>query len=128
MRSNSVILAQRKAAAGQAAAFMFWFQWQTPVLDGRPMAFHCSDLAFFFNNMDKCDMQTGNGPEARHLAEQMSDSWITFARTGNPNHKGIPQWNPVTPGGSETMIFDSKTTFNADPDSHERKVLEAVSV
>ena len=128
MRANSVTLAQRKAASGQAPAYMFWFQWQTPILDGRPMAFHCSDLAFFFNNMDKCEMQTGNGPEARHLAEQMSDSWIAFARTGNPNHKEIPQWNPVTPHGSETMIFDSRTTFNSDPDSHERKVLESASV
>lgn len=127
MRANSVVLAQRKAAMGLAPAFMFWFQWQTPVLDGRPMAFHCSDLAFFFNNMERCESQTGNGPEARKLAGQMSDAWIAFARTGNPNHKEIPLWGQVTQGGSETLILDTETRFNPDPDSNERKVLESVS-
>ena len=63
---------------------------------------------------------TGNGAVARRLAQQMSQAWIHFARTGNPNHAGIPKWDPVTANGSEMMIFDTESLFKADPDSLER--------
>src|SRR5205807_7913029 len=26
------------------------------------------------------------------LADTMSRTWITFAKTGNPNHEGLPHW------------------------------------
>ncbi len=126
-RDTAVTQAQRKAALGKAAAYNFWFQWQTPVLDGRPMAFHCSDLSFFFDNMERCETMTGNGPEARALSAQMSEAWIAFARTGNPNHPGIPKWSPVTPTGSQTMIFDAPTHFSEDPDSEERNLLNSLN-
>jgi para-nitrobenzyl esterase len=124
-RSNVMAQAQRKAALGKAPAYAFWFQWQTPVLDGRPMAFHCADLSFFFDNTERCETMTGNGPEARKLAGIMSDAWIAFAKTGNPNHPGMPKWGAVTPTGAETMIFDMPTRFSNDPDSAERQALKA---
>ena len=27
----------------------------------------------------------------------MSSAWVAFARTGNPNHAGIPSWAAVQP-------------------------------
>jgi para-nitrobenzyl esterase len=124
-RANAVTQAQRKAAAGGAPAYLFWMQWQTPILDGRPMAFHCADLSFFFNNMERCETMTGTGPEARKLYDQMSSVWIAFAKTGNPNHPGIPAWKPVTAEGAETMIFDAPCRFSIDSDAAERKALKA---
>ncbi len=38
----------------------------------------------------------------------MSEAWIAFVKTGNPNHKGMPKWDPVTSGKVATMVFDSK--------------------
>src|SRR4029077_1273997 len=35
-RHNCVTQAERQAALGGAPVYMFWFTWQTPVLDGRP--------------------------------------------------------------------------------------------
>jgi len=121
-RSTAIKQAQLKAAQGKAPAYNFWMQWQSPILSGRAMAFHCFDLCFFFNNSDRCDNMTGNGAVAKRLALQMSQAWIHFARTGNPNHAGIPKWDPVTVNGSETMIFDTESHFNVDPDSPERAV------
>jgi para-nitrobenzyl esterase len=57
---------------------------------------------------------------AKSLARQMSQAWIHFARPGNPNYEGIPKGGPVTPNGSETMIFDMESRFDVDPDSLER--------
>jgi para-nitrobenzyl esterase len=119
-RSTAMKQAQLKAVQGRAPAYNFWMQWQSPALSGRAMAFHCFDLCFFFNNAERCDSVTGNGEAAKRLARQMSQSWIHFARTGNPNHAGIRKWEPVTANGSETMIFDTESRFSVDPDSLER--------
>ena len=87
-RHNAITQATRKAALGAAPAFLYWFTWQTPILDGRPRAFHCAELPFVFNNADRCAAMTGGTAEARELAGRMSDAWIAFARTGNPGHAG----------------------------------------
>jgi para-nitrobenzyl esterase len=126
-RGNAVKQAQLKAAQGKAPAYLFWFQWQTPVLDGRPMAFHCADLSFVFDNTERCETMTGNGPEARALAAQMSQAWINFARTGDPNHAGIPKWSPVKGAdGHQTMILDTPCQFSENPDGEERKIFDAI--
>jgi len=119
-RSTAMKQTQLKAAQRKAPAYNFWMHWQSPALSGRAMAFHCFDLCFFFNNSERCDSVTGNGEAAKRLASQMSQAWIHFAHTGNPNHAGIPKWEPVTANGSETMIFDTESHFNVDPDSPER--------
>lgn len=40
------------------------------------------------------------------LEGQMCDAVISFARTGNPNHVGLPLWPTCTPDDEATMIFD----------------------
>jgi para-nitrobenzyl esterase len=59
---------------------------------------------------------TGNGPKARALAARMSEAWIHFARTGDPNHPGIPHWKPFDPSTNGTMVFDNECTFREHMD------------
>jgi len=35
--------------------------------------------------------------------------WTNFAKTGDPNGAGLPQWPQVTPGDGETLVFDDTT-------------------
>ena len=51
-RRGTVMQTERKAAQNGAPVYAYWFGWKTPVLDGRPLAFHCQDLAFWFDNID----------------------------------------------------------------------------
>jgi para-nitrobenzyl esterase len=106
VRGSALRQARLKAAQGGAPAYCYQFAWQTPVLSGRPMAFHCSEIAFVFDNTDRCENMTGGGESARALAAKVSEAWIQFARTGNPNHKGLPHWEPLTAATNATMIFD----------------------
>jgi para-nitrobenzyl esterase len=124
VRASAIKQCQAKAALRRAPAYNCWWQWQSPILDGRIMAFHSGDLAFFFDNLERCQAQTGNSSEAQTLASQMSDAWIHFIRTGNPNHAGLPKWDPVTPGGSETMILDAPNVYSQNPDGDERRIAE----
>jgi para-nitrobenzyl esterase len=122
-RQNAVAQAERKAAQGGAPAYLYWFQWQTPVLDGRPRAYHCSELPFVFYNTDRCAAMTGGGAEARDLAGKIADAWLAFAKTGNPNHKGLPKWPAFTAAECQTMVFDTACAVQNGPDDEQRRVL-----
>ena len=120
-RQNCVTQAERQAALGGAPVYTFWFTWQTPVLDGRPRAFHCSELPFVFNNTDRAAAMTGGGPEARELGGRMSDAWIGFARKGDPNHPGLPKWPAFTSKEGALMAFDNKCEVRMNPDGEARR-------
>jgi para-nitrobenzyl esterase len=124
VRQNAVTQAARKATQGAAPAYLYWFTWQTPVLDGRPRAFHCAEIAFAFYNTDVAASMTGGGEDARALGARVSDAWINFARSGNPNHAGLPRWPAYKPGQGAVMIFDNRCEVKDDPDRAERQVLE----
>jgi para-nitrobenzyl esterase len=125
-RRGTILQTERKAAQNGAPVYAYWFGWKTPVLEGRPLAFHCQDLAFWFDNIDLCAQATGGGEDARRLASQMSGALIAFARTGNPNHDGIPQWPPFTDSRRAMMIWDATSEVKTDPDREARQALSAV--
>jgi len=107
VRASALNQARLKAAQGAAPAYCYQFAWQTPLVNGRPMAFHCSEIAFVFDNTDRCENMTGGGQAARDLAAKVSDAWIHFARSGDPNHPGLPHWTRLTAETNATMIFDN---------------------
>jgi len=123
VRQSAVTQCDRKAAQHSAPAYNYWFRWQTPVFDGRPGAFHCSELSFVFDNTDRCAPMTGGGPIPRALASKVSDAWINFARTGDPNHPGLPQWPAFASDQETVMIFDNTCEVKNAPDRAERQAL-----
>ena len=123
VRQSAITQAERQAALGGAPVFNYWFCWQTPVLDRRPGAFHCSELSFVFDNTDRCAPMTGGGPGPRALAAKVSDAWINLARHGDPNHSGLPHWPAFTAGKCPTMIFDTECVMKDNPDGAERASL-----
>lgn len=122
-RHNALTQAELKAAQKAAAVYQYQFAWQTPVLDGRPKAFHCAELAFCFDNVDRCVNMTGGGADARTLATRVSEAWIAFARKGDPNHAGLPKWPGFTTDKPAVMIFDNKCEVKNDPDRSERRLI-----
>ncbi|GAB3971638.1 carboxylesterase/lipase family protein [Spirosoma terrae] len=106
-RRSAIKMADLKAAS-PAPVYMYLFTWQSPVLDGRYKAIHCSEIPFVFNNIGRCEEMTGGTKAAYDLADKVSQSWINFARTGNPGHKGLPTWQKYTPANGATMLFDNQ--------------------
>lgn len=107
-RPGAVVQANMKSAvSGSAPVYMFLFTWQSPVMDGKYKAMHCMELPFVFNNIARCEEMTGGTKEAHTLADKMSQSWINFARSGNPNHKGLPNWPAYNAANTATMHFDN---------------------
>jgi para-nitrobenzyl esterase len=121
-RHNAVMQAQNQARAGAAPAWLYRFDWLTPMLDGSPRAYHCSELPLVFNSIDKVPEATGTGQRARTMAEHASNAWLEFARHGNPA-LALPAWPAVQPDTMDTMLFDD--TCRVDP-GHDRELLELV--
>lgn len=92
---------------GGAAVYMYLFTWQSPVFDGKYKALHCMELPFVFDNITLANHMTGGGKGAHALADKMSQAWINFAKTGNPNHSGLPEWPSYNSANTATMHFDS---------------------
>ena len=124
-RLTALTTAERKTAQGAAPAYNYWFRWQTPILDGRPRAFHSSEISFVFYNTERCASMTGGGTDALDLSGRMADAWINFARHGNPNHSGLPHWPAYDAAKMPTMIFDAKCVMENDPDGEIRKAIVA---
>ena len=78
-----------------------------------------------FDNIDKPGA-TAIGPEAQKMADIMSETFIAFARTGNPNNKLIPEWKKYSMEKRETMVFDVPPHLENDPRGGERKIFEKV--
>ena len=114
LRNRAIEQARMKAAQRGAPAFLYWFTFQPPVLEGRPGAFHCSDLAFCFDNTKRCEQATGDTQEARRLAAAMSQAWINFARSGHPNG-ARSDWPPFDEHSIPTMVFDRRPHVESDP-------------
>lgn len=123
-RTMAIKQADQKAGLnGAAPVFMYLFTWQSPVNGGMYKAMHCMDIAFQFDNINRCEEMTGGGKDAYALASKMSSSWINFARTGNPNASGLPKWSAYTAAGGATMIFDVKCEVRDHPDAELLKVV-----
>ena len=101
--------AARKAMLNAAPSYVYLYNWHTPMLDGRPGTFHASDLVFTFDNAVRCSNYSGLRPEALAMSKRISSAYVAFARTGNPNHPGLPHWPAYTRDGA-TMVFDNVST------------------
>jgi para-nitrobenzyl esterase len=116
-RRPAVEQAARKAALGAAAAYSYIYSWRTPMLDDRPGSFHACEISFVFDNAELCDHYSGRLPEALALAKQISGAWVSFARTGNPNHGGLPEWPAYSKERGATMVFDVPCSVRNAPEA-----------
>ena len=55
----------------------------------------------------------------------MSETWLAFARTGNPNNAAVPAWAPYDLSSRPVMLFDTTPDVQADPHQAERLAMQA---
>ena len=120
-RPGVVRQATLKAAQQGAPVFMYMFAWESPVLNGKFRSTHCMELPFVFNNISRCRNMTGDSEDAYALADLMSRSWINFAKTGNPNAEGLPEWKQYIPEEGATMFFDKTCVIKYN---HDKELLD----
>ena len=71
-------------------------------------AFHTGEVCYVMNNLKFLNNRPF-GPADHALANLMSDYWVNFVKTGNPNGKGLSAWPKYTATGNLVKVFDAKS-------------------
>jgi para-nitrobenzyl esterase len=118
-------VAERKAAQHAASAYVYHWEWLTPVEGGRLGAPHTIEIPFVFDNLDvpTAEIITGTGEDRIAMADRASRAWTAFARTGNPNVPGLPHWEPYSADHRAVMILNNECRLDIDPHPAERMAM-----
>lgn len=122
-RPSAIEQAGLKSRQGGAPVYMYMFAWESPVLDGILRSTHCMEIPFVFNNADVHASMTGGGTGAMKLADVMSQSWINFARTGDPNTEKLPEWPTYNCSEGATMFFNNECEVRYN---HDRELINLI--
>jgi para-nitrobenzyl esterase len=115
-------IAERRAALAKGAVYLYYFRWETPLDGGRLKSPHTIEIPFVFDNVATSRMTAG-APDAPALADKVSDAWVAFARTGDPNTPKLPHWPAFDQGTRPTMVFDNVSAVESDPLREQRRAL-----
>jgi para-nitrobenzyl esterase len=121
---GQVIEADARAAAN-TRTWVYQVDYQSPVEPWRG-APHTIDIPLVFGTLDAEGSITGTGAGARGVSAAMMDSFIAFAKDGDPNHPGMSAWPTYDLPERSTMIFDMETRALNDPRKWERELFARV--
>jgi para-nitrobenzyl esterase len=114
----------------KAPAYMYLFGYVSTANQQRSPfgAGHGSEVSFVFNTLDAPRFGPPSKPtEAEYeLAQKMNQYWINFAKTGNPNGSGLPNW-PAYNKQNQDMLdieLDGKIISKPDPRKARFDVIE----
>lgn len=104
---------ESRARAGEPV-FLYQVNFTSRV-DPRRGAEHAIDLPLVFGTLDSPGSPTGSDAQARAASRRMQDSFLAFARSGDPNCKSVPDWPRYTLPERATMMFDVDARLERDP-------------
>ena len=107
-------IAERRSALGRGPVYLYYFRWESPLDGGRLKSPHTIEIPFVFDNLDVSPLTAGSDA-ARALADKVSDAWIAFARSGDPNTPKLPAWPAFDAAARATMVFDDDSAVVNDP-------------
>ncbi|MGI1678818.1 MAG: carboxylesterase family protein [Cellvibrionaceae bacterium] len=121
VRDQTIMAEQRVKGGSTDNTYVYRLMWRQPVEGGRRISQHSLDLPFVFDTVAALPHITGpESEETRAMVNNMANSWIAFAKKGDPNNKSIPKWKPYDLKNRPTMMFDVPSHLENDPHKAER--------
>ncbi|MFX1323764.1 MAG: carboxylesterase/lipase family protein [Promethearchaeota archaeon] len=112
----------------QPNTFNYMFKFQCIQFDGALGCPHSIEIPFVFNTLNATGIPDfiGTGPEIETFSRKVMDAWIAFARSGNPNHKDIPEWTPYSIEKRATMCLGKESKLVDAAFEKERKAWDGL--
>lgn len=121
---RGAVLEAEARARQNAPTWVYQLDFPSPLDGGKFGAMHTLDIPLAFDNIRQPGSRTGDFAQAQMTADAMSDALIAFARSGDPNHAGLPHWPQYDLQRRATMLFDAVLRVADDPRGGERRLYE----
>jgi para-nitrobenzyl esterase len=111
--------AREQSKRGKGKVYSYYYNNHGPQAEGSG---HGSDVPFHFQTIG------GRGTPSQAdqaLADMISSYDVNFAKTGDPNGQGLPEWPAFTEKNEQVMVFDGKPSARTYPILDEVKVFDA---
>lgn len=120
MGLGSVTIAEKKVKQGGAPVYLYNFGYKSekkiPGTDYALGTPHAMDISFKFNNEipprdgsePKESFFGGNNPDRFVASHHFAELWTTFAKTGKPAARDVPDWPAYNLKDRPTMRIDTK--------------------
>lgn len=119
---GSELMAEYQSAYNDAYLYLFRYKSKIPGFG----SCHAVELPFVMHNIDDPNLikgLTGERPP-EHLADEVQDAWVAFARTGQPGNAVAPTWRKYQVDDRATMVMDDHGWEVADdPNKVNREIL-----
>ena len=109
-----------KAMQGGSNIYAYVFTYENGSNDGTGV-YHGAEISYVFDHIQ-------NDQAAQKFADQVSQAWVNFAKTGVPSADGMPEWETYDNEKGATMILDEMSTLVYGHDRELMKLLEDYSV
>jgi para-nitrobenzyl esterase len=83
---------------------------------------HAQDVSYVFQHLDTKNPETTKSD--LEISEAMSTYWTNFAKFGNPNGNGVPEWPAFSEASPKVMYFSQKPFVGPVPSAESLKVLD----
>ena len=116
-------LTARAFSAKGAQAYLYLFSYVSPSMKERMRfgAAHASEIPYVFDNLRDQNGATV-APKDREVAHLMNTYWANFAKTGNPNGKGLPEWRVYNPRKNRIFEFRADGSAALVPDTRKARL------
>ena len=101
LQESGARFCENQLKLGRQPAYFYFFDRKLP--GDNAGAFHSSELWYEFETMNRCWRPWEDCDW--ELARIMSGYWANFAKTGNPNGEGLPEWKAYTQENRQPMVL-----------------------
>ncbi len=122
------IWARMQSRIGNSKVYYYYFNQHPDYPEDSPMhgfgSPHGQDVAYAFMTLDS--LRRGDISDSDYkLSETMGTYWTNFAKHGNPNGEGVPEWPDFSDEKPNVMYLKSEPHPGSVPDEESMKVLDA---
>jgi para-nitrobenzyl esterase len=106
--------AECKADGLGAPVYTYLWEWISPAYGGKFGAVHAMDVSASFHN-ERDAILGGGSQDALRMCGALATTWVSFAKTGDPNNALIPHWPRFDRAQRATLVLDRETRVVGDP-------------
>ena len=121
--ADAVTVAERRSALARAPAYFYYFKKHTTAREGKLKSPHTLEIPYVFDTLNRAPIVGAFTAKEQALADRLSRTWATFARSGDPNNPEMPAWPSYDMKTRVVMEIDDIPVATHDPHPKTRTLM-----